>query len=244
MLHLRLSRSRLLLVSVIVTVGTLVAGAAVKPVAGTARDRAATWVAAHPSVKPTSLAQLAAYPATYRTALFSSLDPETKSRLAKEHLRRFLDTQQNVTTDQQRLVESMIAAFTPQFFSSVVPNTFCKDVSAAFPAGQARFILSKELGYGIEPAYTLSSAGVAVTEYVVKLRTDVNATLMADGDGFPTCNCDGSGQCECFPPGIVQCCNNTPDFWVCKPPQSNDCGCWWQTSHGCDGLCDCPWGQQ
>lgn len=182
-------------------------------------ERAKAWTASHPNALPTSLAELAAYPEDYRTAIFKALPAADKSRLWREQLQTVLD-HETLTNEQRTFVEQTIAMATPTSFEPNQPTPeVCPDIARLFTDQTMRDKVTK-LGSVTPPARTAWST-------VAFVSTKLHDTIGLNAHGFK-CECRGLGLCEC---GLTEAC--IPDGG-CE--ESDDCGCIWAGK--CDKYCE------
>lgn len=183
----------------------------------TPRQRAQAWADRH--AVPSTLEELAAYPASYRQALFNALPPAEQSRLWRQQLQRVLDTEADLTVEQRAFVSRAMALATPASFMKDMPKPeVCDDIARLFTNPKQKEKIRTIASFAA-PAPTVKSTWVGVTE---RMR----AAVSLSADAFP-CTCRGLGLCEC---GLVMSCV-TGD---CVHTQ--DCGCIWAGE--CDKMCE------
>jgi hypothetical protein len=186
----------------------------------TVRQRAAAWAQAHANALPSTLEDIAAYPAEYRQAIFEALPAAEKSRLWQIQLQHVLDTER-LTADQRAFVVNVKAMATPTSFLKDMPKPeICPDVARLFtnPAQKEKV---RAIAEGVTPARSFSAAWVKTSE---RVRSAVSLTA-AQFD----CSCRGLGLCEC---GLTSGCLDGD----CN--QTQTCGCIW--SGTCDKMCMAP----
>ena len=116
---------------VAVLVFSLAAVAAVNLDHRSERQRAEAWAASHRATA--SLEALAAYPASYRQALFNALPVAEQSRLWRQQLQAVLDTEPGLTTEQRAFIMNTKALATPESFLKDMPKPeVCGDIARLF----------------------------------------------------------------------------------------------------------------
>ncbi|MFC9433698.1 bacteriocin fulvocin C-related protein [Nocardia sp. NPDC057030] len=90
-----------------VAAGVVFAGNA--PAFATKEQRSAqAWVHANRARLPQTYAGIAAYPVSYRRAIFQSVEPEVRSRLWVEHLRQYRSVRSTLTPRQQDILDRAV----------------------------------------------------------------------------------------------------------------------------------------
>jgi hypothetical protein len=206
--------------SVIAVVVVLLAGVgAVNLDARSPRERADAWAASHTNALPTSLAELAAYPADYQKAIRRALPPAAQSRLWREQLTYVLQ-HEPLNNEQQSFLEQTIAMATPESFEPNRPiPEVCPEIARLFPDEALRTKIT-QLGAVAVPARSVSST-LAALRTTVANAVDLHARVKG-------CDCRGLGICEC---GLLVAC---VDSSTCAA--TNDCGCIW--AGPCDKICE------
>ncbi len=201
----------------VLAVGTLGVGA-VNLDHRTTRQRADAWAAAHASSQPTTLEELAAYPADYRQAIFNALPPAEQSRLWHVQLQRVLDTESNLTGEQRAFIQNVMTLATPASFMKDMPKPeVCNDIARLFtnPVQKEKV---RAIAVGATPVASLAATWVKVSERV-------RSAVQLGAAEYP-CSCRGLGLCEC---GLVAACVDGD----CN--SSQDCGCIWAGE--CNKMC-------
>ena len=203
---------RALLVSLAIT-GAVVA--AVNLDSRSERQRAEAWATRHTATA--TLASLAAYPVTYRQALFNALPAAEQSRLWREQLQTVLDTE-TLTADQRAFLVRTMAQVTPASFEKGAPHPdVCDEMGRLFTNPKQKEKV-RSIASIATPVRSLAASWVKVNE---GFRSAVNLKA----DRYP-CSCSGLGLCEC---ALLNACINGD----CET--NMNCGCLWAGE--CDKMC-------
>ena len=186
----------------------------------TPRDRAIAWAQSHEGALPSTLEELAAFPADYRQAIFAALPVTEQSRLWHVQLQQVLDTEP-LTADQRTYVVNLMAMATPASFMKDMPKPeVCDDIARLFtnPTQKEKV---RRIATVATPARSFSATWVKASE---KMRS---AVLV--GAARFDCSCRGLGLCEC---GLLAGCAEGD----CNHTMT--CGCLWEGE--CDKMCNVP----
>ncbi|RYZ17718.1 MAG: hypothetical protein EOO70_01130 [Myxococcaceae bacterium] len=142
-------KSKLLVMTLALAVGC---AAAFLPVRASAQEcaEARAWVEANANQLPTVYAEFARYSMTYRKAIFSSLSPEARSELWKQHYKQYLDAHPDLNKAQVEFIQEALAALSPALFTksaapasgNTVQATLKEKATALFGAEEARRLLA------------------------------------------------------------------------------------------------------
>lgn len=183
----------------------------------TPKQRAEAWAAAH--TLPATLEELAAYPESYRQALFNALPPADQSRLWRQQLQRVLDTETDLNAEQRAFISKAMALATPASFIKDMPKPeVCDDIARLFTNPKQKEKIRTIASFAT-PRRSVKATWVSMTERA-------RATVALNADPIP-CTCRGLGLCEC---GLIMSCI-TGDCG-----KTNDCGCIWAGE--CDKMCE------
>lgn len=186
----------------------------------TVRQRADDWAVAHASSAPTTLEELAAFPAEYRQSIFNHLPAAEQSRLWQVQLQRVLDTEP-LTGEQRAYVATLMTLATPQSFMKDMPTPeVCEDIARLFP-NPAQKEKVRNIATVAAPARSFAATWVKTTE---RMRS----SLLVGAAQFD-CSCRGMGFCEC---ALVASCQEGD----CN--KTMNCGCLWAGE--CDKMCQGP----
>lgn len=220
-------RSRLLMA---VTAMLLLGGAWLGALSLTTQEsRAAAWADSNIPAAST-LEELAAFPEAYRARIVKKLRPEVKSRLWRDQIAMFLNTDPAITQDQRAYLERMMSRATPEAMrANGVESDICREFREVFPDHRVVPIAkSGNLGAFAVPNHTWRSRLVQAVELLAG-----RVTLHAD-EGAP-CNCYNAGWCECS--GFDECCQMIRGTQRACTKTQTGCGCFWEDEHECNGRC-------
>jgi hypothetical protein len=89
---------------------------------------------------------------------FTTLDPDTKARLWRQQLQRFLDTDRELTGEQRSFITNLIPRLTPEFFVKDNGTRLCPEIKRAFPDRHVPIFASKNIGaiarLAMQPLFT------------------------------------------------------------------------------------------
>jgi hypothetical protein len=199
--------------------------------------RATAWTKSHPESLPTTLSEFAAFPAQYRSAVFTALSPQVKASLWREHLApKLTDPSESVT--QKALIARLYSLITPDLYSRTAsksdpPSAEFADIAYAmretFDRQQLEFFT--DLTADVRAKSTLGSGMLAIRETI---RNMYILEAGINGPKFCTCNISyGYADTHCsiylggeWCGGTMQQC--TTLWW----------GCGIAGEASCDGCCD------
>lgn len=197
---------------------TAAPGSAAKAPAGEqcASAKAWAWLDAYHGPLPSTLEELARYPVAQRMVILTSLDPQTRSRIWREHFQRHLDQDANLTSDQRAVLEDALALFSPELFSTPGDHAG-NELPALLERAKKAFGRDR----GIALLTVVNPGGTPVPAY------PNCACATSPGDTCKT-YCDDTADCTptrlgCGPGGVYACngmCAPAP-----PPPPPMICGC-------------------
>jgi hypothetical protein len=83
--------------------------------------KASEWAEHNRLTLPQHLSELATYPVSYRRAAFKLYSPELRAKMWREHLSRVV-AERPLNSDQQQIVEDLIATLTPELYTRENPE--------------------------------------------------------------------------------------------------------------------------
>src|SRR5262245_45277872 len=111
---------RVVVAAALTTVAVVTADALVVPMLDKRKEcvRTAAWVAKHANDLPSTLQALAAYPVSYRRAIFGALPPEVRSSLYLEQYRQFAASRPLLTAEQLAILAEAISLAAPAYYGT------------------------------------------------------------------------------------------------------------------------------
>jgi hypothetical protein len=188
--------------------------------------RAVAWATKNPDRLPSTLDELAAFPASWRFGIYSTLDPQIKNALWHEQLSRLLTENPGMSVKQRAFVDSMLDKMAPVTFSKdATPLKICEDVHNLFGGtGMEQAFKAANIGLLGRPSQSVSTIALDTLESVRQLMV-VNAlsdcTANSDSYWQCLCNCEVERNRRC-------------DNGNCNVV--SNCGC--ITSYNCNARCD------
>ncbi len=161
-----------------------------------AEDGVRAWIAKNKDRLPTSLSEVASYPAVYQRAIFGELSPFQKSRLWVERFDHYRVSNPNLSASQTRLLERAAALASRESAFAGLPDelrhrqleSLRREAERVFSPDEARTLLTT-FGTSGDSSTTLRSAG----------RSYCNCAIHSDwcnrryeGGGY----CSVSGGCR------------------------------------------------
>lgn len=222
-------RTRLVLLALFVAASGSLFGLRASPKAANENVciSAARWIDQHPQDVPVSLDGIAALPAVYKRAAFSSLTPERKAALWREHLSRFLAKAQ-LTQEQTAFVQMAIDFATPQLYRDAA-NGRTPESEAKHRAHHHAIRQQASTLFSVQMRRVFAELGYRTTRSTGLLPASLRTV------GFASSKEAEAGQCEC----------EMGDNWCaveqCREP-SGGCsgtttGCGFLGCGPCNGTC-------
>jgi hypothetical protein len=184
-------------------------------------ERSTEWASAHSATLPQTLEGLAAYPVAYRPAILTTLTPEVKAAMWKEHLARWANSSR---PDQRDVIRRAMEFATAEVFRDPKANqatarSIVDDGQRVFGAQVAKQVFTQLGETAVTPHRDLQSLRLYAAE-------SVRSWFTAAAD-FGDCTCSVTDDW----------CNST---YYCRAGTSCTVFSWGCGSFGlfsCDGIC-------
>jgi hypothetical protein len=195
-------------------------------------DRPMEWALNHKALLPDTLGQLAAYPAAYRSWIFTEEPDAIRLTMIRQHIRDLLASTRFNWSDEQRqfLLAGLDQANRARHFSDLTAS--CKEVQKVFPKGPMRDAV-RTVGTETAPTYRFTNLAVwAKLSGQQMMRWITPVTLRAEEEILkPYCNCHDNA-CDCdegYACDLDRACRATED--TCHAESF-----WCTEAHACDGY--------
>ena len=166
------------------------------------------WVDSHPSSLPESVEELYAFPASYRTRIFSALSMEQKSEFVKRHIELGLKEHPEFNQTQIDFIQSLSELVTPSLYDPDNPSKVDvdKEVNERIESAVALAIFSRpelhKIVYVTAPRRisrtTLASLTVRASEGLAKMHVLAAAYAQGRGNPDPGPPDMGTIDCDCY----------------------------------------------
>lgn len=198
-------------------------------------DNPMKWAEDHKGALPKTLAEIAAYPSDYRSAIFTAEPDSLQLTMIRQHVVDLLASKRLTLSDEQRrfLQRHLEMANSAQHFSDL-PST-CTELQTVFPVISLRNSI-RTVGSETAPSYRFTSfviwarlAGRGAVELVRPVVVSAEEEIKP-----PLCNCH-EAACDC--PAPISC-NMSPNGG-CTTPAIGLChqaSFMCSQAHVCDGY--------
>jgi hypothetical protein len=185
------------------------------------------WVT---SLSPDELLRAAeaiqSYPVIYRKEIMRALTPDLRAGIWRTHIRTYMDTHPDLSSDAIPVLEGALALITPDLFDPRGEKRrqetalIADQLSAVLGRGEAEYLFYR-LGPRDEQTASIEPLGMRLTNYVRDLLV-----VLAEAED---CDCSTGWGCE----GYGESCRTNSECDV----DSSWPACGWLWNEDCDGLC-------